>query len=431
MIWDPAAETQDPGKRAALQLARVRQTVAWAAARVPFYRERLAGVEVRSLEDLARLPFTRKSDLRDHYPFGLLAVPREDLVRVHASSGTRGKPTVVGYTAEDLEVWREVMARVMTAAGARRGDLLHIAFGYGLFTGGLGFHQGAERLGLTVVPASSGQTVRQCLLLRDLQPAGLCATPSFALHIAETLAAEGVPPAGLGLRYGMFGAEPWTEAMRRAIEAGLGLRAYDIYGLSEIVGPGVSGECEAREGLHVADDHFLPEVVDPASGEPLDAGRPGELVLTTLTKRGLPLIRYRTGDITALEPAPCRCGRTSVRMHRLIGRADDMLVIKGVNVYPSEVEAALLGLPELAPHYLLVVDRRAALARIEVQVEPTAGFLARVGGLDDGHPEVAALRTRVAGGFQAALGLAVEVRVMPPGALPRSEGKAVRVVERT
>ena len=431
MIWNPGAETQDAGERAALQQRRLRQTVAWAAARVPFYRERLAGVEIRSLDDLARLPFTRKSDLRDHYPFGLLAVPREELARVHASSGTRGKPTVVGYTADDLEVWREVMARVMTAAGARRGDLLHIAFGYGLFTGGLGFQQGAERLGLTVVPASSGQTARQCLLLRDLKPAGLCATPSFALHIAETLAAEGVKPESLGLRYGMFGAEPWTEAMRRAIEAGLGLRAYDIYGLSEIVGPGVSGECEAREGLHIADDHFLPEVVDPASGEPLAAGRPGELVLTTLTKRGLPLIRYRTGDITALEPAPCRCGRTSVRMHRLVGRADDMLVIKGVNVYPSEVEAALLGLADLAPHYRLVVDRRATLARIEVQVEPTPDFVARAGGLEGDRPEAAALGARVADRLRAALGLSVDVRLVAPGTLPRSEGKAVRVIEST
>jgi phenylacetate-CoA ligase len=431
VIWNPPAEAQTAGERAALQLARLRETVAWAAARVPFYRERLAGVEIRTLEDLARLPFTRKSDLRDQYPFGLLAVPREAIVRVHASSGTRGKPTVVGYTAEDLEVWREVMARVMTAAGARRGDLLHVAFGYGLFTGGLGFHQGAERLGLAVVPASSGHTARQCLLLRDLQPVGLCATPSFALHIAEALAAEGVKPESLGLRYGMFGAEPWTEAMRRAIEAGLGLRAYDIYGLSEIVGPGVSGECEAREGLHIADDHFLPEVVDPGSGELLGPGRPGELVLTTLTKRGMPLIRYRTGDITALEPAPCRCGRTSVRVHRLVGRADDMLVVKGVNVYPSEVEAALLGLPDLTPHYLLVVDRRAALARVEVQVEPTPEFLARAGGLDEGRPEAAALRARAAGRLKAALGLTVDVQLVVPGTLPRSEGKAVRVIERT
>jgi phenylacetate-CoA ligase len=431
VIWNPAAETQSPEERARLQLARLQQTLAWTTARVPFYRERLAGLEVRRLEDLARLPFTRKSDLRDHYPFGLLAVPREQIARVHASSGTRGKPTVVGYTAEDLEVWREVMARVMVAAGARPGDMLHIAFGYGLFTGGLGFHQGAERLGLTVVPASSGHTARQGLLLRDLRPAGLCATPSFALHIAETLAAEGVKPQNLGLRYGMFGAEPWTEAMRRAIEAGLGLRAYDIYGLSEIVGPGVSGECEAREGLHIADDHFLPEVVDPASGEVLGPGRPGELVLTTLTKRGMPLVRYRTGDVTALEPTPCRCGRTSVRMHRLVGRADDMLVVRGVNVYPSEVEAALLGLADLAPHYLLVVDRRSALARLEVQVEPTPDFVARAGGVGDDRPEAAALRAQVAGRLHAALGLTVDVRLVAPGALPRSEGKAVRVMERT
>ncbi len=430
MIWNPAAEALGPAERAALQVERLRATLEWATARVAFYRERLAGVEIRRLEDVTRLPFTRKSDLRDHYPFGLLAVPRREIVRVHASSGTRGKPTIVGYTAEDLEMWREVMARVLVAAGARPGDLMHIAFGYGLFTGGLGFHQGAERLGLTVVPASAGHTTRQCLLLRDLQPAGLCATPSFALHLAEALAAEGVKPAELGLRYGIFGAEPWSEAVRRAIETGLGLRAYDVYGLSEIVGPGVSGECEVREGLHVADDHFLPEVVDPATGEPRDPGQPGELVLTTLTKRGLPLIRYRTGDITALEPAPCRCGRTSVRMRRVVGRADDMLVVKGVNVYPSEVEAALLALPELAPHYRLVVDRRAALPRLEVQVEATTAFCRQAGGLEEARPPVAALRARAAGRLQAALGLTVEVQVVPPGTLPRSEGKAVRVVER-
>jgi phenylacetate-CoA ligase len=338
---------------------------------------------------------------------------------------------VVGYTAADLDVWREVMARVMVAAGARAGDLLHVAFGYGLFTGGLGFHQGAERIGLTVVPASSGNTARQCLLLRDLRPSGIAATPSFALHIAETLAEQGSKPGESGLRYGMFGAEPWSEGLRHAIEAGLGCRACDIYGLSEIIGPGVSGECEAREGLHICDDHFLPEVVDPASGAPLPPGRQGELVLTTLTKRAMPLIRYRTGDITALTLEPCRCGRTSARMARLIGRADDMLIIKGVNVYPSEVEQALLDLEDLVPQYRLVVDRTGTLARVEVQVEPAPAFLERCGNLESGGPAVAALRERVAGRLRAALGLSVDVTLLPARTLPRSEGKAVRVVERT
>jgi len=309
---------------------------------VAFYRERLPAEPPRDLDAVRELPFTRKTDLREHYPFGLFAVPLIEVARVHASSGTKGKPTVVGYTRGDLDVWREVMARAMVAGGARPGDLLQIAFGYGLFTGGLGFHDGAERIGMTVVPASSGNTARQVLLLRDFRPAGLAATPSFALHIADTLAEQGVRPGEIGLRYGMFGAEPWTDGMRQALERALGCRALDVYGLSEIIGPGVSGECEAREGLHIADDHFLPEIVDPASGAPLPPGREGELVLTTLTKRAMPMIRYRTGDVTTLEVSPCRCGRTSARMARIKGRSDDMLIVKGVNLYPSELERALL-----------------------------------------------------------------------------------------
>jgi phenylacetate-CoA ligase len=430
VIWNPAAETAPAATRRAWQLDRLRATVAWVRERVPFYRARLAGLAVEDLADLARIPFTTKADLREQYPFGLLAVPLADIARLHASSGTKGKPTLVGYAREDLAIWRVVMARVMVAAGARPGDLLHNAFGYGLFTGGLGFHQGAEEIGLTVLPASSGNTARQCLLLRDLRPAGLAATPSFALHIAETLAEQGSRPAELGLRYGMFGAEPWTEAVRQALERGLGARAHDVYGLSEIIGPGVSGECEAREGLHVADDHFLPEVIDPATGERLPPGRQGELVLTTLTKRGMPLLRYRTGDVTTLIPDACRCGRTSARMTRLVGRSDDMLVIKGVNVYPSEVEGALLAVEDLLPHYQLVVDRTVALARLEIQVEPSPGFLARAGSGEASHPAVAALRERVAGRLRAALGLTVDVTLVPPRTIARSEGKAVRVIER-
>jgi len=431
-IWNPAAECQPRPERERLQLARLRETLAWAASRVAFYRERLPSEPVRDLEDLARLPFTRKADLREHYPFGLFAVDQTDIARIHASSGTRGKPTVVGYTSGDLDVWNEVMARVLVAAGGRPGDLVHVAYGYGLFTGGLGFHQGAERVGMTVVPASSGNTARHCLLLRDLRPAGLGATPSFALHIAETLAEQGVKPGELGLRWGMFGAEPWTQGVRRALETGLGLRAHDVYGLSEIVGPGVSGECEARDGLHIADDHFLPEIVEPDTGRPLPPGRQGELVLTTLTKRALPMIRYRTGDITTLSVEPCRCGRTSARMARLVGRADDMLVIKGVNVFPSEVEGALLDVAELVPHYLLVVDRRATLPRVEVQVEPAPAFFERCGGgLDPALAAVAMLREQVTARLRAALGLSVEVTLMEPRTIPRSEGKAVRVIERT
>ncbi|PYN77653.1 MAG: phenylacetate--CoA ligase [Candidatus Rokuibacteriota bacterium] len=416
--------------RERLQLERVQETLRWAVARVPFHRERLGAVTIGELADLARLPFVHKADLRDHYPFGLLAVPRGEVVRIHASSGTRGKPTVAAYTAGDLDVWREVMARALTAAGARRGDLLHIAFGYGLFTGGLGFHDGAERVGMTVVPVSSGNTTRHHLLLQDFQPDAIAATPSFALHLAETLAEHGGKPRELGLRLGLFGAEPWTDGIRTALERTFGLRAFDIYGLSEIVGPGVAGECETREGLHIADDHFLPEIVDPVSGASLPSGREGELVLTTLTKRAMPLIRYRTGDITTLTVEPCRCGRTSARMARIKGRSDDMLVVKGVNVYPSEVERTLLALDELAPHYQLVVDRGTTLARLEVQVEPGPALIARCGGFSPDHPEIAALRRRAADQLRQATGLSVELTIVAPRTIPRSEGKAVRVIER-
>ena len=430
MIWNVEAETMAGRARERLQLERVQETLRWAVARVPFHRERLGAVTIGELADLARLPFVHKADLRDHYPFGLLAVPRGEVVRIHASSGTRGKPTVAAYTAGDLDVWREVMARALTAAGARRGDLLHIAFGYGLFTGGLGFHDGAERVGMTVVPVSSGNTTRHHLLLQDFQPDAIAATPSFALHLAETLAEQGGKPRELGLRLGLFGAEPWTDGIRTALERAFGLRAFDVYGLSEIVGPGVAGECETREGLHIADDHFLPEIVDPVSGASLPSGREGELVLTTLTKRAMPLIRYRTGDITTLTVEPCRCGRTSARMARIKGRSDDMLVVKGVNVYPSEVERTLLALDELAPYYQLVVDRGTTLARLEVQVEPGPALIARCGGFSPDHPEIAALRRRAADQLRQATGLSVELTIVAPRTIPRSEGKAVRVIER-
>ena len=431
MIWNRDAETLAPAARRALQLERLRAVAEWVGARVPFYRERLTATVVRSLEDLAALPFTRKTDLRDHYPFGLLAVPPAELIRIHASSGTKGKPTVVGYTREDLEVWREVMARALVAAGARPGDLLHIAFGYGLFTGGLGFHDGAERIGMAVVPVSSGNTARQSLLLQDFRPAGLAATPSFALHIAESLCEEGGHPDALGLRYGVFGAEPWTEGIRAALERAWGCPAFDVYGLSEIIGPGVAGECEMREGLHIADDHFLPEIVDPRSGEPCAPGTEGELVITTLTKRAVPLLRYRTGDITALNPEPCRCGRTSARMARVKGRTDDMLIIKGVNVYPSEVESALLAIGDLEPNYQLVIDRTTILASLTVRVEPTAALLARTGSaiFDATDPAGQAIRREVSERLRARIGLGVDVTLLPPRTLPRSEGKAVRVIE--
>jgi phenylacetate-CoA ligase len=429
MIWNRDAETATAPARAALQLERLRDIVAWAGARVTFHRP-LASVRIERLAQLAELPFTRKSDLREHYPFGLFAVPREELARIHASSGTKGKPTVVGYTAADLDVWREVMARTMTAAGARPGDLLQNAFGYGLFTGGLGFHDGAERIGMTVVPVSSGNTARQQLLLQDLRPAGLCGTPSFVLHIAESMIEQGGDPQALGVRYVMCGAEPWTDALRAAIERAFAARAYDIYGLSEIIGPGVAGECEARQGLHVCDDHFLPEIVDPATGTVQPPGIEGELVLTTLTRRAIPMIRYRTGDITRLTTEPCACGRTSARIARLKGRADDMLIVKGVNLYPSEVEAALLAVEDLQPHYVLLVDRTTTLARLEVQVEPAPALLAACGGFQPDHPRLTTLRRQVIDRLREVTGLGMELTLVAPRTIPRSEGKAVRVIER-
>jgi phenylacetate-CoA ligase len=430
LIWNPEAETMRRAARERLQLQRLQDTVRWAVEHVSFHRERLGGATVRALADLASLPFVRKTDLREQYPFGLLAVPRREVARIHASSGTKGKPTVAAYTAGDLDLWREVMARALTAAGTRRGDLLHIAFGYGLFTGGLGFHDGAERVGMTVVPVSSGNTARHHLLLQDFKPDVIAATPSFALHLAETLAEQGGKPRDLGLRVGIFGAEPWTDGIRIAIERALGLSAFDIYGLSEIIGPGVAGECEARDGLHIADDHFLPEIIDPASGTVLPPGREGELVFTTVTKRAMPLVRYRTGDITTLTVEPCRCGRTSARMARVKGRSDDMLIVKGVNLYPSEVERTLLAVEELAPHYQIVVDRGATLARLEVQVEPAPELIARCGGFAADHPEIASLRRRATEQLRQATGLGVELTIVAPRTIPRSEGKAVRVIER-
>ena len=424
-----------PETRRALQLARLRETVERAATRVPFFRAALAAAGVgagslRGLEDLARIPFTRKDHLREEYPWGLFAVPRRELARIHASSGTKGKPTVVGYTRGDLAIWREVMARSLAAGGAEPGHLIQIAYGYGLFTGGLGFHDGAEHMGLTVVPVSSGNTLRQMLLLQDFRPEGLACTPSFALHIGEALRDAGQDPRALGLRYGLFGAEPWTEAMRGQLEALWGITASDFYGLSELIGPGVAGECPAHDGLHINDDHFLPEIVDPASGDPLGAGKEGELVLTALTREALPMLRYRTGDLTSLNPEPCACGRTTTRMARVKGRSDDMVVIKGVNVYPSQVEAALLTIVELAPHYQLVVDRTQEFPRLAVHVEPAEGVVAGWGGFVAGGAQVVALAARVGERLRGHLGLNPEIAIVPPKSIPRSEGKAVRVVER-
>ncbi len=366
---------------------------------------------------LGEREFTVKDDLREHYPLGLLAVDRSQLRRIHASSGSRGRPTVVAYTQNDLDVWSEVMARCMAMAGVRPGMVVHNAYGYGLFTGGLGFHQGAERLGALTIPVSGGVTARQALLLKDLQGQVLCSTPSYALHIAQGLREAGIGVDELALEVGMFGAEPWTDAMRDQLEAELGLTALNVYGLSEIIGPGVSAECpEARDGLHVQEDHFLVEVVDPETGDPVPDGTDGELVFTTLTKEAMPLLRYRTGDIASLTREPCACGRTFARMSAVRGRRDDMLIVRGVNLYPSQIEHVLLRVDGIAPHYQLVVERPANLDEITVHCEPT------------GSPE--GLADRVAQAIRNAIGVGVAVEVLEPGAVPRSEGKAVRVIDK-
>jgi phenylacetate-CoA ligase len=425
VLWNRAAETLPRERLRALQQDRLVETVERLLAGVLPIRERLraAGIrsatDVHSLDDLRLLPFTRKTDLREQYPFGLFAVPREQVVRIHASSGTRGKSTVVGYTRGDLGVWSEVMARTLAMAGAEPGTVIHNAFGYGLFTGGLGFHMGAELIGCTVIPMSGGMTQRQTQLMQDLGSQVLCCTPSYALNIAQTLREQGVHPADLRLRVGVFGAEPWTREMRLAIEEQLGLVALNVYGLSEIVGPGVSAECpEARDGSHIQEDHFLAEVIDPVSGEPCPLGVEGELVLTTLTKQALPMLRYRTGDLTSLDPSPCPCGRTMVRMARVRGRIDDMLIVRGINLYPSEVERVLLGFSDVAPHYQLIVDRPGTMDELTVLCEPYA------------PPPANGLAQRLEYALREALGLSVVVRVLAVGEVPRSDGKAVRVIDR-
>jgi phenylacetate-CoA ligase len=417
-------ETMPRGQLAALQLCRLQASVKNAYDNVPLHRARMdaTGVrpeDIRSLDDVRLLPFTFKADLRDHYPFGMFARPHSELSRLHASSGTTGKPTVVGYTRADLESWAGLMARSLHGAGARSGDTVHNAYGYGLFTGGLGAHYGAERLGAVVVPVSGGSTERQVSLIMDFRARVLCSTPSYALAIAELAEQQGVDLArDSALEIGMFGAEPWSDAMRREIEARLGVRAIDVYGLSEIMGPGVACECEEQSGLHGWEDHFLFEVIDPDTGQPVAEGEAGELVITTLTKEALPMLRYRTRDITKLTTARCDCGRTHLRILRVTGRNDDMLIIRGVNVYPSQVEAVLVGLEGIAPHYQLVVERQGRLDHVTIETEARPGVeTAAYDGIARG----------VAHRIKSMLGVSSKVVVKPPGEIPRSEGKAVRV----
>jgi len=431
MYWNEEMETMPRDRLEALQLERLQAVVERVYEKSPFYRKAFEekGVrpsDIQSLDDLSKLPFTTKQDLRDHYPFGMFIVPMDQVVRIHASSGTTGKPTVVGYTRHDMEVWGEVMARTLRAADVTTEDVVHNAYGYGLFTGGLGFGLGAETIGAATVPVSGGFTKRQLMLMEDFGATILCCTPSYALVLAETAEEEGIDfRARMKLRAGFFGAEPWTEAIRKEIEARLGLEAFDIYGLSEIIGPGVSVECHEHNGLHIFEDHFLAEIIDPVTGERLPYGSEGELVFTTLTKEGMPLIRYRTRDRVRLFLEPCACGRTFVRMSKVLGRTDDMLIIRGVNVFPSQIEEALLKVEGLAPQYVILVDRpKDQLDQLEVWVEASEELYRR------GEYAVKRVQEQAVEELHEMLGLTVQVRVVEPRQIQRSEGKAVRVIDR-
>jgi phenylacetate-CoA ligase len=413
----------------ALQLSRLRETVARACTRVPHYHEalrrrRVGPNDIRTLKDIVRLPFTTKDDLRENYPLGMLAVPREEIARIHGSSGTTGKPTFVAYTREDLVIWADLCARFLIAGGLRPGHLVHIAFGYGLFTGGFGLHAGVERVGAAIVPAASGNTPRQVMLLRDLGAQVLICTPSYAVNIAEVAQAEGMDPSDLSLKFAHFGGEPWTEDMRAQIEQAFGIVAFDNYGLSEVIGPGVSGECMYRCGMHIQEDHFLVECVDPDTLEPVPDGEYGELVFTTLTKQAMPILRYRTRDIARLDRAPCACGRTGTRMSRVVGRTDDMLIIRGVNVFPSQIEEALLRVEGTAPQYLIEVDRPGSLDEMTVRVE------IRPQDFSDKMSQMQALRDRIDREVHSVTGVRATIELVEPQTLERFAGKAKRVIDR-
>jgi len=434
-IWnDPAggfhpASVTDYLPRARLeeiQLQRLRSVVTRAYERVDLFRGRmearkLTPASIRRLEDLAQLPFTVKADLRDTYPFGLFASPMEEIVRLHASSGTTGKPIVVAYTREDLEVWKEVMVRTFVSCGVHRGDVIQNCYGYGLFTGGLGAHYGGEALGATVIPISGGNNERQLMVMQDFGVTVVCSTPSYFLHLVEHAQHARTP---VRVRVGVFGAEPWSEAMRQRIQSDTGIRAYDIYGLSEIIGPGVGAECSAQAGLHLFEDHFLPEIIDPATGQVLPDGTEGELVLTTLSKQAMPMIRYRTRDVTTLVPEPCACGRTLRRIRRIERRSDDMFIIRGVNVFPSQVETALLQVEGTLPHYEIVLTREKGLDQMEVRVEVTPDVFS------DTMRALEAVHQKLADAVDQVLGIRVAVTLVEPRSIARSEGKARRVIDK-
>ncbi|TCL55682.1 phenylacetate-CoA ligase [Kineothrix alysoides] len=428
MIWNEAKECMSRDEKIVLQGARLVKTVDRVYHSVPFYRRKMQNIgiepgDIRGIEDLERLPFTTKADLRENYPFGLFAVPQSEIIRIHASSGTTGKATVVGYTRKDLDIWSECVARAFTMAGVSKDDIIQVAYGYGLFTGGLGAHNGAEKLGATVVPMSTGNTKKLTTMMVDFGATAIACTPSYLLHIAETLEENGEIDM-IKLKVAICGAEPWTENMRKQIEAKLNIHAHDIYGLSEIMGPGVACDCEYHKGLHVYDDHFLPEVIDPDTLSAVAEDELGELVFTTITKEGIPLLRYRTRDLTSISYETCECGRTLPRISRFKGRSDDMLIIRGVNVFPSQVEAALLEMGETSPHYMMIVDRANNLDTLEVQVEVNERFFS------DEIKELEKLTKRIEHSLQQALGIAAKVKLVEPKSIERSMGKAVRVIDK-
>lgn len=429
MIWNPEFETMDREQLEQLQLRRLRSVAAWTYERVPYYRERfdatgLKPSDIKTLSDVSKLPMTDKQTLRDTYPFGLFAVPMEQVVRIHSSSGTTGKPIVVGYTRGDLNTWTELTARVAAAAGVTQADRVQMAFGYSMFTGGFGMHYGIERVGATVIPAGSGNTERHLMMMQDFGTTGLVATPSYALYLAEEAEKAGLDFSKLKLRIGLFGGEPSGEGMRAEIEQRMGIIATDNYGLSEVGGPGVSGECECRCGLHIAEDHFLAEVVHPETFEPLPAGEEGELLLTPLTKEAFPVLRYRTKDLTALDYEPCECGRTMVRMRKVRKRTDDMLIIRGVNVFPSQIEDVLLKIEGVQPHYLILVDREGAMDDLEVQIEADEAIFS------DSMVDLVHFTKEVGDRLHAVLGLHARIKLVEPGTIERSAGKAQRVIDR-
>ncbi len=428
-IWNRHFECMEREELKKVQSERLRETVERVYYNVPYYRNKMqeAGLgpeHIQSTDDLHKLPFTTKQDLRDNYPFGLFAVPMSEIVRVHASSGTTGKPTVVGYTHRDIATWSEVMARTLTCAGANRHDFIHVAYGYGLFTGGLGIHYGGEKIGASVIPVSGGNTTRQLQLMHDFGSTVLACTPSYALFLSEAIEESGIDRKELKLRVGVFGAEPWTENMRKEIEEKLRIKAIDIYGLSEVIGPGVASECLDQQGLHISEDHFFPEIIDPRTLEVLPHGETGELVFTTITKEGLPLIRYRTRDLTRLRYDKCTCGRTMVRMEKCLGRSDDMLIIRGVNLFPSQIESVILEMSEIKPHYLLIVDRVNNLDTIELQVEVDEAFF------QDKISQLQTLRNKIQCSLESTLGLGIKVTLVEPKTIERSEGKSKRVIDK-